>query len=106
MSSAPKISRRTILKGIGAAIALPWLESMGPLRAWATATPTPAGGTLIPNRMAFLYVPNGVHMPDWMPTTEGTGFTLPRTLEPLAEVREYLRPDRPDRGQGPAARRR
>ncbi len=90
MSSAPKISRRTILKGIGAAIALPWLESMGPLRAWATATPTPAGGTLIPNRMAFLYVPNGVHMPDWMPTTEGTGFTLPRTLEPLAEVREYL----------------
>jgi hypothetical protein len=77
-----------VLKGVGAAIALPWLESMGPLAAWAeNAAPE---GTPIPNRMAFLYVPNGVHMADWRPTAEGADFTLPRTLEPLAPVREYL----------------
>jgi hypothetical protein len=83
-----KISRRTILKGLGAAIALPWLESMGPLRSWA-ADPVPTGST-VPSRMAFVYVPNGVHMPDWRPTAEGADFVLPRTLEPLAEVRDSL----------------
>jgi hypothetical protein len=86
--SEPKISRRTILKGVGAAIALPWLESMGPLSAWAT-DPAPTGN-LVPNRMAFVYVPNGVHMPDWRPATEGALTTLPRTLEPLSEVRDSL----------------
>ncbi len=39
--------------------------------------------------MAFLYVPNGMNMADWTPTAEGADFTLPRTLEPLAGVREY-----------------
>jgi hypothetical protein len=86
--SDPKISRRTILKGLGAAVALPWLESMGPLSAWAD-NPTPQGNT-VPSRMAFMYVPNGVHMPDWRPTAVGTDFVLPRTLEPLAEVRDSL----------------
>ena len=86
--SDPKISRRTILKGLGAAVALPWLESMGPLNAWAD-NPAPQGNT-VPNRMAFMYVPNGVHMPDWRPATEGADFVLPRTLEPLAEVRDSL----------------
>jgi hypothetical protein len=84
----PQISRRTILKGLGAAIALPWLESMGPLSAWADDPAPP--GNVVPNRMAFVYVPNGVHMPDWRPTTEGALTTLPRTLEPLAEVRDSL----------------
>jgi hypothetical protein len=84
----PRISRRTLLKGVGAAIALPWLESMGPLSAWAD-NPAPQGN-VVPNRMAFLYVPNGVHMPDWRPTTEGVDFALPRTLEPLQEVRDSL----------------
>jgi hypothetical protein len=86
--TAPMISRRTILKGLGAAVALPWLESMGPLAAWAD-DPAPRGNT-VPNRMAFLYVPNGVHMPDWRPATEGSDFVLPRTLEPLREVRDSL----------------
>jgi hypothetical protein len=86
--SDPRISRRTILKGLGAAVALPWLESMGPLTAWAD-NPSPMGSA-IPNRMAFLYVPNGVHMADWRPTAVGADFVLPRTLEPLAEVRDSL----------------
>ena len=46
----------------GTAVALPWLEAMAPL------SPTPAAPRATPRRMAFLYVPNGVHMPDWTPT--------------------------------------
>src|SRR5437588_13113081 len=43
-----------------------------------------------PRRLAFVYVPNGVNMNTWTPTTLGTDFQLPATLEPLAPVREYL----------------
>ncbi|MSU76592.1 MAG: DUF1552 domain-containing protein [Gemmataceae bacterium] len=81
------LSRRTVLKGLGASIALPWLEAMGPLQAWASQAPA---ANRVPTRVAFLYVPNGKNMADWTPTAEGTGFTLPRILEPLAEVREYV----------------
>jgi len=81
------ISRRTVLKGIGASIALPWLEAMGPFQAWASQAP---GGDRVPTRMAFVYVPNGKNMAEWTPSAGGTDFTLPRTLEPLADVREYL----------------
>ena len=59
-----RIDRRTVLKGLGAAVALPWLEAMAPV-----ASAAPAGK--LPLRAAFLYVPNGVHMPDWTP--EGRG---------------------------------
>ncbi len=38
--------------------------------------------------MAFLYVPNGKHMPDWLPTSEGTGYALPKTLQPLAGLKD------------------
>ncbi len=79
------MSRRTVLKGIGASVALPWLEAMGPFRAWASHEPN-----RVPVRMAFVYVPNGKNMADWTPTAVGTDFTLPRILEPLADVREYV----------------
>jgi hypothetical protein len=81
------LSRRTLLQGVGAAIALPWLEAMGPVAAWSA----PAKGTApAPNRMAFLYVPNGINMADWTPTAEGTGFELKPILKPLEGVKEYL----------------
>jgi hypothetical protein len=41
-------------------------------------------------RMVFLSVPNGIHMQDWTPTSTGTGYTLPYTLEPLANVKGSL----------------
>ena len=81
------ISRRTVLKGIGAGIALPWLEAMGPFKAWGSQA---AGGNRVPTRMAFVYVPNGKNMAEWTPTADGADFTLPRTLEPLAGVKDYL----------------
>jgi hypothetical protein len=86
MSRAP-MSRRTVLKGLGASLALPWLEAMGPLAAWANPAPTVQR---TPNRVAFLYVPNGIHMQDWTPAEDGAAFTLPRTLEPLQGVKDRL----------------
>src|SRR5262245_61638343 len=76
MTKQAKVSRRTVLKGLGTAIALPWLDSL------AAAAPT-ATKTAQPIRTAFLYVPNGVIMPDWSPTAEGTNYELPFILEPL-----------------------
>jgi len=79
------ISRRTVLRGLGTSLALPWLEAMGPLTSWAAGA---APGKLAPNRMAFLYAPNGKRMAEWTPQTEGKTFALPPILEPLAPVRD------------------
>ena len=77
------IPRRTFLRGIGTALALPWLEAMAPsARLLAASAANPAVGTL-PRRMAFIYVPNGANMADWTPQSEGAAFDLPATLEPL-----------------------
>ena len=84
----PLISRRTVLRGLGTAIALPWLEAMGPLVSWAAADRP--GAKPAPNRMAFLYVPNGKNMADWTPKKVGAGFDLPAILEPLKPVKEEL----------------
>src|SRR5262249_50807280 len=65
----------------------PWLEAMGPLVSWAGPT-VPARPA--PNRMAFLYVPNGVNMPDWTPKAEGPLAELPAVLEPLQKVKDDL----------------
>lgn len=81
------LSRRTVLKGLSTAIALPWLEAMGPIASWAEES-TP--GKTAPNRMAFLYVPNGKNMADWTPASEGTGFELTPILEPLAPVKDDI----------------
>lgn len=81
------LSRRTVLKGLSTAIALPWLEAMGPINSWAEES---SSGKTAPNRMAFLYVPNGKNMADWTPSAEGTGFELTPILEPLAPVKDDL----------------
>jgi hypothetical protein len=72
---------------MGAALALPWLEAMSPLTARAGDA---AGGGEIPRRIAFLYVPNGVHMADWTPVETGSDFRLPPTLRPLEPFRQDL----------------
>lgn len=81
------ISRRTALRGIGVSLALPWMEAMSSTSAFGAAAV--ADGEP-PRRMAFMFVPNGVHVPDWTPQTEGFGFELPYILEPLANVRDNL----------------
>ena len=81
------LSRRAVLRGMGAAVALPWLEAMAPVSALARDA---AGAGEIPRRIAFLYVPNGVHMADWTPSEAGPGFRLTPTLRSLEPFREDL----------------
>lgn len=86
------IQRRTFLRGVGAAIALPWLEAMAP-RGLCAATnrggkAIPAGAP--PRRIAFIYVPNGVHVPDWFPKTDGRDFEMTPILNPLEPFRDLL----------------
>jgi hypothetical protein len=78
-----RISRRTVLRGLGVTVALPWLEAMGPVVSWAATTDSKSRPA--PNRMAFLYVPNGANMDDWTPKSEGALEELPAILEPLKE---------------------
>jgi hypothetical protein len=76
-----KIHRRTVLKGLGVSMALPTLEAMLPLSALAQSVKSK------PNRMAFIFVPNGVDINAWTPSTTGTNFDLPPILQPLADLR-------------------
>ncbi|HEX3315696.1 MAG TPA: DUF1552 domain-containing protein, partial [Gemmataceae bacterium] len=82
-----RLSRRTILKGVGAAVALPWLDAMNPLQAWASETAATAAP---PTRMAFLYIPNGVNMHHWTPAAEGRLAELPAILQPLAGLKDDM----------------
>ncbi|NDC62795.1 MAG: DUF1552 domain-containing protein [Planctomycetia bacterium] len=85
--AARRLARRTLLRGLGIALPLPWLEAMGtPMPRARSAEP----GLSAPNRVAFLYAPNGQHMPDWTPRTEGDDFELSPILAPLAGVRKKL----------------
>jgi hypothetical protein len=77
-----RLSRRTILRGIGTAVALPLLDAMAPRSARAIEAATSA-----PRRMAFVYVPNGIHMEDWTPAKEGTDYELTTILQPLGELK-------------------
>ncbi len=90
--SSHGISRRAVLRGIGATIALPWLEAASGkpiVRAAAAA----AGGYApdgFPLRMAFIFTPNGVHYDNWKPTGTGTDFALSPSLAPLEKVRQHV----------------
>ncbi len=77
----PPLSRRTFLRGFGTALALPMMESLLPARAIA-------GFREVPTRLAYLYVPNGVHLQDWWPAKEGRLGNLPWILEPLQDFRK------------------
>lgn len=88
------LSRRHFLRGVGACLALPTLESLRPfglLAADAKATgqlATTATGA--PLRMAFVYFPNGAIQPTWWPKGEGKDFELNRTMQPLEKVKHQL----------------
>jgi Protein of unknown function (DUF1552) len=77
------LSRRTVLRGAGTAMALPLLDAMLPL---ALGT-EPAKA---PRRMAFVYSPNGAIMPHWTPKADGAGFDLPACLAPMKEHRNDM----------------
>ncbi len=78
------LSRRSLLRGLGTAVALPFLDAMSP----ALAGPAKSGAA--PLRMAFVYVPNGIIMKDWTPAAEGKGYAFTKTLQALEPFRENL----------------
>jgi Protein of unknown function (DUF1552) len=75
------LDRRSLLKGTGAAIALPLLDAMRPAPAAAAKVAGQA------RRVAVVYVPNGIIMTDWKPATTGTDFEFTRILKPLEPFR-------------------
>ncbi|MEZ5351460.1 MAG: DUF1552 domain-containing protein [Bryobacteraceae bacterium] len=80
------LSRRTLLRGAGAALGLPWLEGM---RAAAAET-RGNEGPVSPRRMAAIYMPNGVREDMWTPEKTGRDFELSPTLSPLADFKDDL----------------
>ena len=79
------LSRRTMLRGIGASVALPLLDGMVPaLAAGQRTAATPV------RRFGAVYVPNGMWMEQWTPATEGATFELSPTLAPLQPFRDAM----------------
>jgi len=87
MSSLPvkPLPRRTVLRGLGATVALPFLDAMLPaFSARARASRKPV------HRFQTFYVPNGMAMEYWSPKAEGSAFELSPILEPLAAHRNQM----------------
>jgi len=79
------LSRRTMLRGLGAAIALPLLDSMVPA---LTAAAKTAAAPI--RRFGVFYVPNGMSMPYWFPKKEGALTEMPPTLRSLEELKDRV----------------
>jgi len=78
------LERRTFLRGLGAAFALPVLDAMIP------AFAAPGNAAQAPVRTSFVYVPNGIVMDNWTPKRAGKAFEIPRTLKPLEPFRDQM----------------
>jgi hypothetical protein len=78
------IPRRTLLRGLGATLALPFLDAMVPALARAQGIAKP------PTRLSIVYLPNGIMMDKWTPATEGAGYKLTPILESLAPFRDRM----------------
>jgi len=80
------LPRRTVLRGIGATVALPFLDAMAPA---LTATARTAANPL--PRLGFVYAPNGMFLPNFHPVGGGgRGFEMSPTLKPLEPYREQM----------------
>ena len=81
MITGTALPRRTFLRGMGATVALPFLDAMTPALASASTPVT---------RVAFVYTANGIIMQDWTPAAEGAGFAFSKTLMPVEPFRDDL----------------
>lgn len=79
------ISRRRILRGIGAGVALPLLDAMVPAATALAATPA-----IPPKRFGAVFVPHGERPGHWTPKQVGSGFEMSEILEPLAAYRDHM----------------
>lgn len=81
------LSRRTMLRGLGVTMALPWLES---LPVWGDEPAKNGKASEAPVRLAVLFSGNGYHSKEWWAKGEGKGMELGQVLAPLKDVREKL----------------
>src|SRR6516225_8028612 len=81
--NSKSLSRRTVLRGMGTALALPFLDAMVP------AAKAAAAGKPV-NRFLTFYVPNGMAMEYWSPKGEGTDYEFSPILEPLAPFKDQM----------------
>jgi hypothetical protein len=81
------IGRRTLLKGIGVTMALPWLES---IPVWGSESVSGARASTPPRRFAALFMGNGISPKNWWAKGTGAAMQLSRSLEPLASLRPRL----------------
>ncbi len=79
-----RVSRRHILRGLGTAMSLPFLESIGYPAFASESKKTP----ITPLRAAWLYIPNGVNVDEWFPSGEGKTYTLSNSLKAIEKQRE------------------
>ena len=80
-------SRRSFLRGVGATMALPWMES---LNVWGDTTASPEPASEAPVRLAVLFSGNGFHSKEWWAKGEGKSLELGKVLSPLADFREKM----------------
>jgi hypothetical protein len=85
MITRKHLSRRTLLRGLGTAVALPVLDAMMPAFAASSRLAPKAA-----NRMVFVYVPNGIIMDGWTPLQTGRSYEFQRIMKPLEPFRERL----------------
>ncbi len=86
ISRQRSLSRRTVLRGAGVALGLPWLEAMVPV----ARAQSQAANAESPVRMAVLYMANGVNTSQWIPEGKGRDFRLSPTLQPLQDLKDQL----------------
>jgi len=82
-----QITRRTVLRGLGVSMALPWMES---IRVWGDDPVTSAEPTEAPTRMAILFSGCGYHRTEWWAKGQGAAMELGKVLSPLTEFRDRL----------------
>ena len=79
------LPRRTFLRGLGVTLALPWLDSMVPALGSGRASAAQAV-----RRLGVVYVPNGMYMQSWTPSTAGNALEITETLRPLAPFTDNM----------------
>src|SRR5688572_24076948 len=80
------ISRRTVLRGVGVTMALPWLESL----AWAAPSQSAAAATVFPKRFAVMFMGNGINGNHWWARGNGAEMKLSKSLQPLEPLKKKI----------------
>src|SRR5690242_7055923 len=87
-----RISRRTILRGTGVAMALPWLES---IKVWGADLPAASASAAVaaaipPKRFGLLFMADGINAKHWWAKGSGSAMELGKSLEPMAKLKAKM----------------